>query len=134
MDPTLVAGQLDQPLPAPPDRSEPPPAPKLTKPPAVKKQVEPTYPPEAFAAGLAGDVTLAIDIDADGRVTAVAVKTAAGHGFDEAAAAAAREMEFFPAEVDGKPSPIRIEYTIHFQPRTVAADAGRARRRRRGRP
>ena len=124
MNPTLVAGQLDQPLPAPPDRSEPPPAPKLTKPPAVKKQVEPTYPPEAFAAGLAGDVTLTIDIDADGRVTAVAVKTAAGHGFDEAAAAAAREMEFFPAEVDGKPSPIRIEYTIHFQPRTVAADAG----------
>ena len=124
MNPTPVAGQLDQPLPAPPDRSEPPPAPKLTKPPAVKKQVEPTYPPEAFAAGLAGDVTLTIDIDADGRVTAVAVKTAAGHGFDEAAAAAAREMEFFPAEVDGKPSPIRIEYTIHFQPRTVAADAG----------
>ena len=73
MNPTLVAGQLDQPLPAPPDRSEPPPAPKLTKPPAVKKQVEPIYPPEAFAAGLAGDVTLTIDIDADGRVTAVAV-------------------------------------------------------------
>ena len=124
MNPTPVAGQLDQPLPAPPDRSEPPPAPKLTKPPAVKKPVEPTYPPEAFAARLAGDVTLTIDIDADGRVTAVAVKTAAGHGFDEAAAAAAREMEFFPAEVDGKPSPIRIEYTIHFQPRTIATDAG----------
>ena len=33
-------------------------------------------------------------------------------------------MEFFPAEVDGKPSPIRIEYTIHFQPKTVPADAG----------
>ena len=51
MNPTPVAGQLDQPLPAPPDRSEPPPAPKLTKPPAVKKPVEPTYPPEALAPG-----------------------------------------------------------------------------------
>jgi TonB family protein len=126
MKPTLVAGQLDRPLPAPPDRSAPPPARKLTKPPAVKKHVEPTYPPEAFATGLVGEVTLTIDIDADGRVTAVAVKTAAGHGFDEAATAAAQAMEFFPAEVDGKPSPIRIEYTIHFQPRTVPVDGGAA--------
>jgi TonB family protein len=121
---TPAASQLDQPLPAPPDRSEPPPAPKLTKPPVVKKQVEPAYPPEALDAGLAGDVTLAIDIAADGLVTAVAVKVSAGHGFDEAASAAAREMEFYPAEVDGKPSPIRIEYTIHFQPKLVPVDAG----------
>jgi TonB family protein len=116
-NPTPAAGQLDQPLPPPPERERP--APKLTKPPAVKKAVEPRFPAEALDAGVAGDVTLSIDIDADGRVTAVAVKTAAGHGFDEAAAAAAREMEFTPAEVDGKPAPIRIEYTIHFQPRTV---------------
>ena len=69
-------------------------------------------------------MTLTIDIAVDGRVSAVAVKTSAGHGFDEAAVAAAREMEFTPAEVDGKPSPIRIEYTIHFQPKTVPVDAG----------
>jgi TonB family protein len=117
MNPTQAAGQLDQPLPAPPPPEKP--APKLTKAPTVKKAVEPTYPTAALDAGVAGDVTLTIDIDAEGRVTAVAVKVAAGYGFDEAAAAAAREMEFWPAEVDGKPSAIRIEYTIHFQPRTV---------------
>jgi len=121
---TRAVGQLDQPLPAPPPRSQPAPAPKLTKPPAVKKQARPTYPAEALDAGVAGDVTLAIDIAADGRVTAVAVTGSAGHGFDEAAAAAAREMEFFPAEVDGKPSPIRISYTIHFMPRMAAAPPG----------
>jgi TonB family protein len=124
MIPTRAGAQLDQPLPAPPERREPPPAPKLTKPPAIKKQVQPAYPADALDAGLAGDVTLSIDIAVDGRVTAVAVKVSAGRGFDEAAVAAAREMEFTPAEVDGKPSPIRIEYTIHFQPKTVPVDAG----------
>ena len=92
-----LLSQLDQPLPAPSDRSEPKPAPKLTKAPAIKKRVEPVYPADALDAGVGGDVTLAIDIGADGRVTAVAVASGAGHGFDEAAAAAAREMEFFPA-------------------------------------
>ena len=119
MFPTLAAGQLDQPLPAPPDRtdrSDLRPAPKLTKAPTIKKPVEPVYPPGALDGGVAGDVTLTIDIAADGHVTAVSVATPAGHGFDEAATAAAREMEFFPAEVDGKPSAIRISYTIHFQP------------------
>ncbi|HMF42617.1 MAG TPA: hypothetical protein VKQ32_18225, partial [Polyangia bacterium] len=45
---TRAVGQLDQPLPAPPPRSQPAPAPKLTKPPAVKKQARPTYPAEAL--------------------------------------------------------------------------------------
>ncbi|HXU01051.1 MAG TPA: TonB-dependent receptor, partial [Polyangia bacterium] len=116
--------QLDQPLPPPPERGEPRPAPKLTKAPTIKKQVEPVYPAEALDGGIGGDVTLTIDIAADGRVTAVAVARSAGHGFDEAAAAAAREMEFFPAEVDGRASPIRITYTIHFQPQMAHASDG----------
>jgi len=123
---TRAVGQLDQPLPAPPGPSQPPPAPKLTKPPGVKKQAQPTYPPEALDAGVGGDVTLSIDIAADGRVTAVSVTGSAGHGFDEAAVAAAREMEFFPAEIDGKPAPIRIGYTIHFKPRMPVAPPGDA--------
>ena len=32
-------------------------------------------------------------------------------------------MEFSPAEVDGKPSPIRIEFTIHFLPGRLVAPA-----------
>jgi TonB family protein len=115
-----AVAQLDQPLPEPPAREAPPPAPKLTKPPAIKKTVEPVYPPEAFAAGLSGDVTLLLDLGVDGLVTNVAVSKGAGNGFDEAAVAAARQMEFTPAEIDGKPAAIRIEYTIHFQPKVVA--------------
>ena len=60
-----------------------------------------------------------IDIDADGHVSAVQVTKPAGHGFDEAAIAAANEMEFSPAEIDGKPGKIRIEYVMHFVPKVV---------------
>ena len=91
----------------------------MTKPPAVRKSVDPVYPPEALAAGLSGDVTLTIDIDAEGLVTSVAVATPAGNGFDEAAVEAVKQMEFSPAEIDGKPAPIRIAYTLHFQPKTI---------------
>ena len=121
--PERAAAQLDQPLPPPPAREAEKPAPKLTKPPAITKPVEPVYPPEAFAEGLSGEVALLLTLDAEGHVTAVTVSRAAGHGFDEAAVAAAREMEFSPAEVDGKPASIRIEYVIHFEPKVVPAPA-----------
>jgi TonB family protein len=117
----VARAQLDQPLPPPPAPVPPPAAPKLTKPPAITKNVEPVYPPDAFAAGIAGDVTLSLDLDAAGHVTAAAVTQGAGHGFDEAAALAAKQMEFSPAEVDGKPSPIRISFTIHFKPKVIEA-------------
>jgi TonB family protein len=113
----VARAQSDQPLPPPP--AKPAPAPKLTKPPAITKNVEPVYPPEAFAAGLSGDVTLALDLDATGHVKAATVTAGAGHGFDEAAVEAARQMEFSPAEVDDKAAAIRIEYTLHFQPRAI---------------
>src|SRR5215831_12482729 len=111
---------------------EPKAAPKLTKAPAVLKAVEPVYPPEALAARISGDVTMTIDIDATGHVTKVEATKPAGHGFDEAARDAVMQYLFSPAEVDGKPSPIRIGYTLHFVPKQVAmspdggaaADAG----------
>jgi TonB family protein len=103
----------------PAEPGEPPPPPRqptLTKPPRVKRGPTPVYPPEALAAGIEADVTLQIDIAADGRVTAVAVTGPAGQGFDEAAEEAAREMEFEPAEIDGEPGAIRIEYVMRFRP------------------
>src|SRR3569623_17512 len=96
------------------------PAATRTRPPVVGKAVEPVYPPEALAARAAADVTMVVDLDAAGRVTAVAVARPVGHGFDEAAQAAMLRYLFSPAEVDGKPAPISIEYTLHFLPGTAA--------------
>src|SRR3712207_7996832 len=45
----------------------------------------------------------------------------AGQGFDEAAQAAAAQMEFEPAGIDGKPGAIRIEDVVRFRP-AVPAD------------
>jgi TonB family protein len=92
-------------------------APKLTKAPAIKQAVEPVYPPDALAAKLTADVSMMVDIDAEGKVTKVTVTKPVGQGFDEAAHDAVMQYLFSPAEVDGKPSPIRIEYTLHFVPK-----------------
>jgi TonB family protein len=57
---------------------------------------------------------LTVDIGADGSVTDVQISQPAGHGFDEAAVAALRQFRFTPAEIDGKPAPVRIQYAYHF--------------------
>ncbi len=106
---------------AAPSRAEQP-APKLTKPPALVTFVEAEYPPEEREAGRAATVVMRISIAADGRVSDAEVVTSAGAAFDAAALAAARQFVFSPAEVDGKPAAIRIEYAYDFvlEPEPVA--------------
>lgn len=88
--------------------------PKLTRPPSVERFVDAAYPPEAQAQKLEGRVLLSIDISATGEVTRAEIVEPAGHGFDEAALAAIRQFRFTPAEIDGKPSPVRITYAYDF--------------------
>ena len=86
----------------------------LTRPPSLLRQVEAHFPDAALDAGAAGTVGMEIDLDAAGRVTDVRVVHSAGSGFDEAALEAVRQFEFSPAEVDGKPAPVRIAYSYEF--------------------
>ncbi len=95
----------------------------LTRPPAVVAPVEPEYPQEARDAGLAGEVMLEIEISETGEVADAIVTTPAGHGFDEAALAAARKLSFTPAEIDGRPARVRIEYRFTFALAPVPAPA-----------
>ena len=88
--------------------------PTLTRPPSVERFVEAAYPPEAEARKLEGRVVLSIDISATGEVTRAEVVEPAGQGFDEAALAAIRQFRFTPAEIDGKPSAVRITYAYDF--------------------
>ncbi len=95
--------------------AQPAPArPKLTRPPGLLEGAPPEYPAQALATGLEADVTLRITIDATGAVTKAEVVTSVGHGFDEAAVAAAMKYRFSPAEFDGKPGTITVETTLHF--------------------
>lgn len=100
----------------------------LTKPPALLRQVDAPYPPEAAAQQLEGTVVMFIDISETGAVTNVEVTQPAGHGFDEAAVEAVKQFQFEPAEVDNVPAPVRIQYAYQFvfrpAPPPEATDGG----------
>ncbi len=88
-------------------------------PPVLTKDVQPVYPITAQQEGIAAEVVLDIDIDATGRVeNAIVVQSAQaeGHGFDEAAIAAAKQLEFAPAQVGEQAVPVTISYRFRFVP------------------
>lgn len=86
----------------------------LTKPPTLLKQVEPVFPVEMMDAGTGASVVMDLDLAVDGTVTAVKVVQSAGQAFDDAAVVAAKQLVFTPAEVDGQPAPIRLQFTTNF--------------------
>ena len=102
----------------PPDDAQP--TPPSVEPPALIEFVEAPYPPEAETAGIEGGVVLEILIAADGTVAEASVVEPAGHGFDEAALAAARQFRFTPARRDGVAVPARIRYRYVFELREEA--------------
>lgn len=89
-------------------------APKLTKPPKLVTFVDAPYPEEEKSKGRTAVVVLRLTISASGTVDDAAVTESAGGAFDAAAIAAARRFVFEPAEIDGKPSPIKILYKYEF--------------------
>jgi TonB family protein len=101
-------------LAAPPLAAQQPAAQRVVKPPKLAHLVQAGYPEAERASGRAATVVLAISIGADGKVADVQVIESAGSAFDEAAVAAARQFEFEPAEVDGTPVPVRIQYRYAF--------------------
>lgn len=119
-----LATAQDAPAPAPPpapDAAEEPPP--LVKMPALVHFVEAPYPAEAREQGLEAKVLLAIEVDATGAVTNVEVLRPAGHGFDEAAVEAARQLRFSPAEDATGPVPVVIEFEYGFALKPEVAEA-----------
>ena len=86
--------------------------------PLLKKQEEAPYPREALDAKVEGTVGLELIVDEDGRVEEARVTRGAGHGFDEAALAAARKFLFEPARKNGRPlrSAVQFNYEFHLPP------------------
>ena len=81
--------------------------------PKKTKHVQPTYPQEALAQGVRGIVILDIVVDTQGKVESTNVVRSVP-GLDEAAIAAARQWEYEPTKVDGKPVRVRITVPITF--------------------
>ncbi len=87
--------------------SEGVPVPKKTK------HVQPVYPPEALAQGVRGIVILDIVVDTHGRVASTTIIRSVP-GLDEAAVAAARQWQYEPVKVGGKPVSVRLTVPITF--------------------
>jgi TonB family protein len=103
--------------PAAPERPAEVQASKLSKLPKQTKFVEAQYPKQAEEQGIEASVVLLIDINAEGQVDSVGIQEPAdppNMGFDEAALAAAQQFEFEPAEIDGKPVAVQINYRYRF--------------------
>ncbi len=77
------------------------------------KHVQPMYPPEALAQGIRGIVILDIVVDGRGKVASTSVLRSVA-GLDEAAIAAARQWEYEPTKLDGKPVSVRLTVPITF--------------------
>jgi len=116
----------------------PAPAPKLTKPPKLVTFVDAPYPEEEKSKGRTAVVVLRLTISATGTVDDAAVAESAGAAFDAAAIAAARRFMFEPAEIDGKPAPIKLlykyEFTLKAETPTTAVFDGVVRDRASQRP
>ena len=91
-------------------------------PPELVTFVEAEYPAEALDEGVAGEVVLRIEIDAEGAVTGVEVVEPGGHGFDDAAADAVRRFEFRPARRGEEAIASRILYRYRFTLQVAAPE------------
>jgi TonB family protein len=85
-------------------------------PPVPKTNEGAVYPQQALAEGFAEtvEVPLVLTIDAAGAVTNAVLERSVGHGFDEAALAAAQRLVFEPATRDGKPVAARTRFVYRF--------------------
>jgi TonB family protein len=86
----------------------------LVEGPSIAEYIEAPYPPEAEAAGLTGEVGLLVTLSPEGAVDAVEVSTPAGHGFDEAAVEAVKQMRFNPARTAEGPIGVVFEFKYAF--------------------
>ncbi len=85
-------------------------------PPFLKSRVDSAYPPEALAKRIGAAVGMELLINEDGKVVDIRVTQAGGHGFDEAAVAAAKQYLFEPARHHGVPTPVVVKYVSEFTP------------------
>lgn len=80
-----------------------------------KRQVQPPYPDAARESGTQGVAKVEVQIDENGRVRSARVVAGLGHGFDEAALAAAKQWTFEPASRCGKPEGSSRTLSFRFQ-------------------
>jgi protein TonB len=69
----------------------------------------------ALRAGLESDVTLKIEVDAQGNVTKAEITKSGGGGFDEESLKAVKQARFEPAQREGQNVPAEFTYIYRFR-------------------
>jgi TonB family protein len=87
----------------------------ITKGPQLLENPLNPYPEAAKAAGIEATVTLLIQLDETGKITAVEPTSPDQHGFNTAATEAVWGMSFSPAETASGPIPIAFELAYDFR-------------------
>ncbi len=83
--------------------------------PVVIHSVDPEFSEEARKAKVAGNVLVAIIVDANGHPQHVRVIRGIGMGLDEKAVEAVRQYLFKPAMMNGKPVAVEVNFDVNFQ-------------------
>ncbi len=92
-----------------------PPAPPLhAKTPKILHKVQPTYPAEAKATGVQGEVVLHVVVDKNGQPEDVRVMSG-DPLLTQAAADAVRQWRWEPTVVKGKPVTVSTKITVNFR-------------------
>jgi TonB family protein len=82
---------------------------------ALMRCQQPRFTEEALVAHLAGQVTMSLTIDDDGRPHDIHVVSPLGLGLDESAVSCMGQSRYYPAEKDGKPVPLKMDVSLGFQ-------------------
>jgi TonB family protein len=92
-------------------------------PPAVIQKVDPSYSPEALAAGLEGMVLLSVVVQTDGSATDLHVLRSLGLGLNEKAIEAVQKWRFRPGAKNGQVIPVLVTLELDFRLPTSTPDA-----------
>jgi RNA polymerase sigma factor (sigma-70 family) len=82
--------------------------------PAAIAQARPTYPVDMRRAGITGNVTVSITIDANGEVSEAVATNSSRSEFEEAAVEAVKQWKFRPGQKDGQPVATQMDVPIVF--------------------
>lgn len=89
---------------------------RIDAPPSPRKNIKPKYPEGARKRGEQGDVTLELEVDAQGTVSRVSVVASCGFAeLEQAAIAAARRARFRPAKRGETPVSATARLTLTFR-------------------
>lgn len=87
---------------------------KIFRAPIPYKRIKPEYTKAAYFYDVRATVEAEVDIDADGKIRRVAIVRWAGYGLDEAVTKTIHQMNWRPAERNGKTLPMRILLRYNF--------------------